>query len=297
MELAGHRLSRDLHPGIRDPVRQGAPLYPRSASAGSIKAMALDPADPLLQPYRDLRERRESLSVEGRPAFICEGRYLAGMALDESRSGRLGVHSLLCTPSMASVLGPQLPEQVPLRILKDAEFETLAGFPFHRGVLLCAYRPPPPDEDGILAADRLLVLPRLDDAENVGLLLRSAAALGMDGVVTGPGPDIFQRRTVRVSMGAAFRIPVLKLEDPMPLLLRWKARGGEIAAACLDPEALDARSWVPARRCALLLGPEDRGLSTEWLALASRRIRIPMARGIDSLNVAAAGAILMHRMG
>jgi tRNA G18 (ribose-2'-O)-methylase SpoU len=258
--------------------------------------MAIDPQDPLLEPYRDLRGRRESLSAEGRPAFICEGRYLVEMALEEAGSGRLEVHSLLCTRSMEPHLAPRLPAGIPFRVLADADFESLAGFPFHRGVLLCAYRPAPRGEEEILAADRLLVLPRLDDAENTGLLLRSAAALGMDAVLTGPGPDIFQRRTARVSMGAVFRIPVLRVEDPMPLLLRWKTSPGEIAAACLGPEALDVGDWAPPRRCALLLGPEDRGLAPEWLLVADRRVRIPMSRGMDSLNVAAAGAILMHRL-
>jgi tRNA G18 (ribose-2'-O)-methylase SpoU len=258
--------------------------------------MVLDPSDTLFDPYRDVRGRRQALLVEGRPAFICEGRLLAEMALGEARSGRLEVHSLLCSRSMAAALGPCIPPFLPSRVLEDAEFEVLAGFPFHRGVLLCAFRPAPVGEAEILAADHLLVLPRLDNAENVGLLLRSAAALGLDGVLAGPGPDIFQRRIVRVSMGAVFRLPVLKVEDPLPLLLHWRRTDGEIAAACLDPGALDARRWEPARRCALLLGPEDRGLSQEWLRVADQRISIPMSRGMDSLNVAAAGAILMHRM-
>ncbi len=256
--------------------------------------MAFDPGDPLLEPFRDVRGRRSGLTVEGRPAFICEGRYLTEMALEEARGGRLEVHSVLSSPSQGVLLRPRLPGGVPLHILGDAEFEALAGFPFHRGVMLCAFRPPPRPLEEILAADRLLVLPRLDDAENTGLLLRSAAALGMGAVLAGPGPDLFQRRTVRVSMGAVFRLPVLKVADPMPLLLRWRGADGEIAAACLGPEAVDVRSWVPALRCALLLGPEDRGLAPEWLSLADSKVRIPMSRGMDSLNVSAAGAILMH---
>lgn len=259
--------------------------------------MVLDPADPVLEPYRFLRERREALAVAGRPAFICEGRYLAETALEEARRGRLEVHSLLCSRSMAAALAPAVPAGLPCRVLEDAGFEALAGFPFHRGVLLCAFRPPPRDEAEILAASRLLVLPRLDDAENAGLLLRSAAALGMDAVLAGPGPDLFQRRTVRVSMGAVFRIPVLKVEDPAPLLRRWRGADGEVAAACLDPRAVDVRAWTPAPRCALLLGPEDRGLAPAWLEIADRMVGIPMARGVDSLNVAAAGAILMHHLG
>ena len=257
--------------------------------------MSLDPEDPRLAPYRDL-QRRGKVLAEGRPVFICEGRYLARMALDEARSGRLQLHSVLGTRQGLSSLDPLLPDPVPRLQGDAADLEAIAGFPFHRGVLLCAYCPAPPPEEQILEADRLVVLPRLDDAENLGLVLRSAAALGMEAVLAGPGPALFQRRTVRVSMGAVFRIPVLRSPDPLALLGTWKRMGGEAVASCLEPGATLVRDWVPAPRTALLLGPEDRGLDPEWLEAADLRVRIPMSRGMDSLNVAAAAAILMSRM-
>jgi tRNA G18 (ribose-2'-O)-methylase SpoU len=158
--------------------------------------------------------------------------------------------------------------------------------------------PEPQPLEHLLRIDRLLVLPRLYDNENLGLLLRSAAALGLQGVLAGPGPGLWNRRTVRVSMGAVWRIPVWRMEDPWATLAAWKAEktGSEIVAAALTESAEDARFWRPVSRCALVMGPEDTGLSAEHLACCDRAVAITMASGMDSLNVAAAGAILMYRM-
>jgi tRNA G18 (ribose-2'-O)-methylase SpoU len=180
---------------------------------------------------------------------------------------------------------------------EDDVLERILGFPFHRGVLCCVQRPPEPSIESILSARRLVVLPRLDNVDNLGQILRSATALGIDAVLVGQGPSPFERRTVRVSMGAVWRLPVLQTANLTSLLERWRAHApGEIVGAALKETALDARDWVPASRTALVLGPEDKGLDTRWMDLCDRHVMIPMARGMDSLNVAAAGAILMHRM-
>jgi tRNA G18 (ribose-2'-O)-methylase SpoU len=99
-------------------------------------------------------------------------------------------------------------------------------------------------------------------------------------------------------MGAVWRIPVWRAEDPWVPLADWKAAdsASEIVAAALTADAEDARAWRPASRCALVMGPEDTGLDPEHLARCDRAVAIPMASGMDSLNVAAAGAILMFRM-
>jgi tRNA G18 (ribose-2'-O)-methylase SpoU len=88
------------------------------------------------------------------------------------------------------------------------------------------------------------------------------------------------------------------VEDPWARLLDWRAAepGSEVVAAALTETAEDARLWRPAARCALVMGPEDTGLDAEHLARCDRAVAIPMASGMDSLNVAAAGAILMFRM-
>jgi len=257
----------------------------------------MTPFDPW-DPYRDLRfaSTREH-PVHG-TCFIAEGRILVEDLLRAAQHGRMQVVSVATTTTAAGDLRGRLPEGTELLTAEPAALSELAGFPFHRGLMACAVVPPPPAVDALWAARRLLVLPRLYDSENLGLLLRSAAALGLDGVLAGPGPGQWTRRTVRVSMGAVWRIPVWRTDDPWGLLAEWKRRGpaAEVVAAALTPAAEAVRSWRPAPRCALVLGPEDTGLDAAQLACCDRAVAIPMASGMDSLNVAAAGAILMFRM-
>jgi len=253
-----------------------------------------DPWDP----YRDLRFAGTREHPEHGACFIAEGRILVEDLLAAARAGRLKVISVAATTAAATDLRERLPEGTDLLTMEPAALSELAGFPFHRGLMACAQVPAPPPGQALREARRLLVLPRLYDSENLGLLLRSAAALGLDGVLAGPGPGQWTRRTVRVSMGAVWRIPVWRVEDPWERLADWKAAepGSEIVAAALTEMAEDARLWRPSARCALVMGPEDTGLGAEHLVRCDRAVAIPMASGMDSLNVAAAGAILMFRM-
>jgi tRNA G18 (ribose-2'-O)-methylase SpoU len=256
--------------------------------------MAFDPWDP----YRDLRFAGTREHPEHGTCFIAEGRILVEDLLGAARAGQVKVISVAATPTAAAEVRDGLPSGVELLVAEPAVLSGLAGFPFHRGLMACAKVPEPPPLEALPLTRRLLVLPRLYDSENLGLLLRSAAALGMDGVLAGPGPGLWTRRTVRVSMGSVWRIPVWRVEDPWAPLAAWKAAcsGAEIVAAALTPLADDARCWRPPARCALVMGPEDTGLDAAQLAQCDRAVAIPMASGMDSLNVAAAGAILMFRM-
>jgi tRNA G18 (ribose-2'-O)-methylase SpoU len=239
---------------------------------------AMTASDSALSPYRQLHGSRGSIHPEAGACFICEGRFLVESALAAGQSGRLRILSVLATPEATERLAPLLPEGAELLSLEEEELQSLVGFPFHRGILCAVATPPEPPLPRLLEARRLVVLPHVDNVDNLGLILRSAAALGMDGVLVGRGPGVFERRTVRVSMGAAWALP------------------GEVVGAALAPTALDARHWQPDSRTALVLGPEAHGLDRAWIGHCDRLVAIPMAREMDSLNVAAAGAILMFRM-
>jgi tRNA G18 (ribose-2'-O)-methylase SpoU len=261
---------------------------------------APDTQDPEWHPYAGLYGSKEAWHPEAGPCFICEGRYLVEEALKAGREGTLKVLSVLAASRSASQFQSLLPPGTSLLTADENTLNEWLGFQFHRGVLCCVQRPADPEESRILSARRLVVLPRLDNVDNLGQILRTAAALGMDAVLTGQGPSPFERRTVRVSMGAAWRIPILSPADLPSFVARWKTHDpeipSEVVGAALVKGAQTASLWKPAPRTALVLGPEDKGLDSDWLGRCDRHVVIPMAKGMDSLNVAAAAAILMFRM-
>lgn len=252
--------------------------------------MTLPDPWPLFQDLRFAGQRNHPRGA----CFVAEGRILVEDLLAWGRAGKVEVVAVLAETASADAVRPLLPEGAELIVATPAEVEALAGFPFHRGLMAAARVPDPPCEDRLRACRRLLALPSVSDAENLGQLLRTAAALGLDGVLQGPGPDPFSRRVIRVSMGTAWKLPVWRRDDVWEALEDWKPEGGEVVAAALGGE--DIRAWRPAARTALVLGPEGPGLSEADLARCGRIVGIAMAPGVDSLNVAAAGAILMHRM-
>ena len=246
--------------------------------------------------FQDLRFAGQRAHPAHGPCFVAEGRILVEDLLAWGREGRVRVVAVLAEPGLAAAVEPLLPADTRLLTADRARMEALAGFPFHRGLLAAARVPPAPDLDRLRGCARLLALPALADAENLGQLLRTAAALGLDGVLLGPGPDPFSRRAVRVSMGTVWKLPLWRLEDPWAALEHWRGDGGEVVGAALAAASIPVGGWRPAQRTALVLGPEGPGLGALERTRCDRLVRIPMAAGVDSLNVAAAGAILMHRM-
>lgn len=244
--------------------------------------------------FQDLRFAGQRVHGEKGACFIAEGRILVEDLLAWGRAGQVEVVAVLAEDAAAEGVRPLLPGGTELLVATRPELEALAGFPFHRGLMAAARVPAQPGEDRLRASKRLLVLPSVGDPENLGQLLRTAAGLGLDGALLGPGPDPFSRRVVRVSMGTAWKLPLWRSEDPWAALADWKGGDGEVVAAALGGDPLEA--WEPQSRSALVLGPEGPGLSAAELGRCDRAVRIAMAPGVDSLNVAAAGAILMHRM-
>ena len=174
----------------------------------------------------------------------------------------------------------------------------VVGFRVTRGVLASADRPAPRDPADLVAgAQRLAVLEALNDFENVGALFRNAAALGVDAVLLDPRcADPLYRRSVRVSMGHVLQVPFAVLPEPLSSGLPDLLAGVTVLAATPDPGAVEIRDVAPPRRWAVLLGAEGPGLSAAALAGADLRVRIPMAGGVDSLNVATAAAVLFAHL-
>jgi tRNA G18 (ribose-2'-O)-methylase SpoU len=178
--------------------------------------------------------------------------------------------------------------------------EQITGYKLTRGVL-CAMRRPPEREvrDVLAGARRIAVLEEIMNPTNLGAIFRSAAALGADAILLTPGScDPLYRRCVRVSMGTVFQIPWTYLgtdaaDWPGPGLAELRRQGFTTTALTLSPDSEDLRNFRPGpeENVALLFGSEGPGLKPETEAACDRRVRIPMAHGVDSLNVAAAAAV------
>ena len=175
--------------------------------------------------------------------------------------------------------------------------ESITGFNLHRGAIAAMHRPPLPAlADVVTGARRVVVLEDVVDHTNVGAVFRSVAGIGADAVLVSPRcADPLYRRSVRVSMGTVFQVPWTRL-DPWPAGLdALRELGLTVAALTPDADAvdLDTLAAEPPERLALVLGTEGDGLSAGVSARADVAVRIPMAGGVDSLNVAAAAAVAL----
>ena len=257
-----------------------------------------DPADPRLDDYRDLTtaDRRPD-RPGGRGLVIAEGVVVVRRLIDSPYP----VRSLLGVPRRLAELADDLaPLDVPAYAAEPATMAAAVGFHLNRGVLAVADRAAPPDPLALAAGARLLAVAEgVNDHENLGSLFRNAAALGVDGVLLGPRcADPLYRRSVRVSMGHVLRVPFAALPGEWPGALdALRAAGLTVAALTPAPDAVPlAAAGLAGTRTALLLGAEGPGLSAEALAAADLRVRIPMASGVDSLNVATAAAVAFHEV-
>jgi tRNA G18 (ribose-2'-O)-methylase SpoU len=256
-----------------------------------------DPEDPRLADYREIRDA-ERRRRDG--TFIAEGRQVVRRLLSV---GRYRVRSALVTPPALHALGEALAAaQIPTYLVRQDIVEAVVGMEFHHGCLAAGERGAEPTAEAVLAEalrPRLVVLEGLGDSSNVGALFRNALAFGVGAVFLAPGTaDPLYRKAIRVSSGATVALPFARLADWPRDLQRLRDAGYTVLALTPRAEAVDIgelgdRRPLPAR-LALLLGTEGRGLSAEALAAADLQVRIPMAPEMDSLNVAAAGAVALH---
>ena len=168
----------------------------------------------------------------------------------------------------------------------------LTGYTLTRGVLCAMRRPGLLSVESICSeARRVVVIDGVVDSTNVGAIFRSAAALGIDGVLLTPAScDPLNRRSVRVSMGSVFLVPWTVLNEPVESLARY---GFRTAAMALTDKSIsiDAPELKTVPKLAIIMGTEGDGLAPDTIAAADYVVRIPMSHNVDSLNVAAAAAV------
>lgn len=251
-----------------------------------------DPADHRLRDYVALRDVQLRSALEGeRGLFIAEGEKVVRRALEAGYRPRSFLMAERWLDGLADLMAAH---DVPCFVLDEGAIESLTGFHVHRGALAAFERPTLPTVDEVLArARRVVVLEDLVDHTNVGAVFRSVAAFDFDAVLLSPRcADPLYRRSVKVAMGSVFRLPYARIEDWFATPETLRRAGFTTLAMTLADDAVPLDDVdADVDRLAVVLGSEGHGLSEHWQDSADVRVTIPMAAGIDSLNVAASAAV------
>lgn len=253
--------------------------------------------DARLEPYREIRTRQ---ATERDGWFIAEGPIL----VEELLRSDFECQSILVQKKFSQRFEHLRDSNVDVFCLPDDQVRELVGFQFHRGILACGIRRALPNLDAMMSSqsaafsDREIVvgLTGIHDPENLGSILRTAAGLGIRHVLFGPSnSDPFSRRSLKVAMGTTFQLNLWHSDK----LLRDLRRLGqelqfEILASSLGGDATPLEALAAPGRTLVLFGNEANGLPDSITDAANTRVQIPMASGVDSLNVAVAAGIVLH---
>ena len=294
------------------------PEEPATVALGPLVEVT-DPDDARLDLYRALNDPAGRMRFDAdHSVFVVEGR----LAVDRLLTSRYAVRSLLVDDHQVQTVSRLVEitraQGAPVFVGSRAVVAHTVGFALHRGVVAVARRPPPTDPERLLLDSVpttpggrrpvVAVLEGLNDHENIGALFRNAAAFGLSGVFLDPTcGDPLYRRSIRVSVGHVLHMPFARLVPWPAGLAQLRAAGFVVAAMAPRPVAhpgmpvvdlAELKASVSGARqpvgLALLLGAEGSGLSSAALAASDTVVTIPMADGIDSLNVAAAAAVAFH---
>ncbi len=260
------------------------------------KISITDINDPRLSIYQEVRQTN---LTRWSGKFIAEGWRVVERLMRSS----VGIESILVSERRCDEMAGlflQLDSEIPVYILDQKTAEILVGYNFHAGVLAAGIRPPQASLEDLIQGGsiplRLVWCPGLNSPENLGTIIRLAAAFGAKGVLTGPSaPDPYSRRVVRTSMGNIFSMPIREVSDPFADVTWLKEHGGyEVYATLLSESAIPLEKVVPAKRALLIFGNEADGLPLEFQELADHAITIPISSDVDSLNVSHAASIALY---
>jgi tRNA G18 (ribose-2'-O)-methylase SpoU len=247
--------------------------------------------DPRIEDYRHVGDHER---LRERGLFVAEGRLVVRRLLE---SQRFPVRSILVTPAALQGFGAPLDLEAPLYVAPPGVVNAVTGFNFHRGCLALAGRPSDDVPGGrFVESALLLALEGIGNPDNVGGLFRVAAAFGVDGVILDPATgDPFYRKAVRTSMAAVLRVPFERAASWPDALHDYRREGFALIALTPRADAVPIAAFATEAREPMIVmaGAEGPGLSSEALDAADVRVRIPIARGVDSLNVTVAAAIAL----
>ncbi len=252
--------------------------------------------DVRLEPFRNVRDR----DLKGRhDLFLGEG----SLTVDRMLALDGVVRCILVAERWAARYEAAAPPGVEVYVVSQELMESVAGFPFHRGVLAAGIRAPFENRalDELIPTGgkpaTLLLVDDVSNVDNMGLLFRNAAAMGCDAVLLSPRcSDPLYRKSLRVSLGHVLSVPWCRATNWESALAELKRASITLVACALHPKAVSLDDLAPPHRVAVVLGQEYHGISEVTRRAADHWVRIPMAPGVDSLNVAAASAVVLHRL-
>jgi len=260
-----------------------------------VIAVAAD--DPRVADYRDLTDMAWRMRMEPEQGlFLAEGEKVILRALAAGYQPRSALMTEKWLPGLQAALSSF---DIDVMVASETVLRGVVGFRLHRGALAAFHRKQAPALADILAqAETLVVLEDLVDHTNVGLIMRTAAAVGIDAAVVSPRcADPYYRRSVKTSMGAVLALPWTTAPTWPGALQEIVEAGFTVMALTPEAGAGDLGQWQRGdRKVALLLGTEGDGLSPAAMAAATAQVRIPVTSRVDSLNVAAAAAIACYEV-
>ena len=182
-------------------------------------------------------------------------------------------------------------------VIRDSAANKLSQLKTPQGVWAVVPIPKEPEPSWWTEGRRYLVLVDVQNPENVGACIRTAAALGYDGaVLTGECGDVWSPRAIRAAAGSSLVFPIAVYSDPGEALGRLRDSGVQLFATALDERATSLKEVIAPKRLALLIGNEGHGIGTQWLQMCDQTLYLPMPSGINSLNAHAAAAIFLWEL-